>query len=432
MSFWKYLGPCSLQRKLSRTLSPHNGWKLSRTMSMHHEHKCKNELLKYLLLKIEATGPITVAEYMREVLTNPLSGYYMHHDVLGSSGDFITAPEVSQMFGELIAIWFLNEWSKLGKPKPLQLVEMGPGKGTLIDDILKVFSKLTDCNEFLSVHLVEVSPFLCQIQKKKLCSVDQRTGTDITLSSNFDKEFFGNQLTTKYNIPVMWHHDLRSVPGGFTFLLAHEFFDALPIHKIQKTEDGWKEVLIGHKGGLEEGCLHFVLARGPTPVSEIFIDSNEKRDHVEINLESKILIEHLTTRMKEDGGISLIIDYGHEGTKGDTFRSFRKHKHHDPLIDPGTADLTADVDFSCLKKFAKDKAVVFGPTNQTTFLKNMGIDFRLKMLLQNASPGQQEFHKSGYDFLTNPEKMGHRFKFLALFPLVLKEFLEKYPPAGFI
>ncbi|XP_054719471.1 protein arginine methyltransferase NDUFAF7, mitochondrial-like isoform X2 [Uloborus diversus] len=383
--------------------------------SFHSDNIEENKLLNQLRIRIEATGPLSVADYMKEVLLSPSSGYYMKKDVFGSHGDFITSPEISQVFGELIGIWFYNEWLKVGKPQPLQLVEFGPGRGTLTDDLLRVFSKFMPHGTQLSIHFIEVSPHLRKLQALKLCSTDTEEGIENDL------------LPTKYGFPLKWHSSLESVPENFSLFLAHEFFDALPIHKFQKTTDGWKEILVDYRGGQ----LQFVLSRSPTPASKLLIDPNENRDHVEISPETGVILDQVLKRMKEDGGISLIVDYGHQGTKTDTFRSFQGHKLHDPLEKPGEADLTADVDFSFIKKCAKNKAVIFGPVNQADFLKNMGIDVRLEKLMESATPEDQKSLKSGYKMLMSPDEMGERFKFLALYPVVLKDRLRKYPPAGF-
>ncbi|GIY94205.1 hypothetical protein CEXT_392912 [Caerostris extrusa] len=300
----------------------------------------------------------------------------------GSSGDFITSPEVSQVFGELIGIWFYNEWCKIGFPQPLQLVEFGPGRGTLTDDILRVFSKLTSqhkSNLNLSVHFIEVSPHLCHIQMSKLCS------------RHVKEELHGKTLTTKYGFPITWHPHLVNVPEAFSLFLAHEFFDAMPIHKFQKTSDGWREILIDCK----DGELQFILSRNPTAATKFLIDKNEQRDHVEISPTSGILLEEITKRMKEDGGITLIADYGHLGTKTDTFLEvFKKHQLHNPLKNVGEADLTADVDFQFLSKHAKEKAVVVGPVNQASFLKNMGIEIRIQELMQRATKRESRIFKN--------------------------------------
>ncbi|CAL1281943.1 unnamed protein product [Larinioides sclopetarius] len=207
----------------------------------------------------------------------------------------------------LIGVWFYNEWHRVGHPQPVQLVEFGPGRGTLTDDILRVFSKLSNSESKLSVQFIEVSPHLCLVQKSRLCT------------EGAEQDLHGKTLKTKYGFPITWHHHLTTVPEAFSLFLAHEFFDAMPIHKFQKTPDGWREVLIDFK----DGELQYVLSRSPTPATKLLIDKDEKRDHIEISPESGILLDDVTKRMKEDGGIALIADYGHFGTKTDTFRNLK-------------------------------------------------------------------------------------------------------------
>lgn len=312
------------------------------TVDSNKTEKLKNDfsLARCLYAKIKSTGPITVADYMKEVLINPLAGYYMHKDVFGNTGDFITSPEVSQIFGELIAIWFLNEWSKVGSPKPVQIVELGPGRGTLSQDILRVFSHF-NCLKAASLHLVEVSPTLSDIQARNLCMQSH-----IVPDKN---SIIYRQGISHEGIPVNWYRHLSDVPNAFTLLVAHEFFDALPIHKFQKTDRGFREVLIDIQPG-EAIAFRYVIANEETPAVKSFLNKIEKREHVEVSPESIILMQQIAERLEQNGGFGLIADYGHEGNGTDTFRAFKKHKLHDPLIDPGSADLTADVDFSALKK----------------------------------------------------------------------------------
>ncbi|XP_067418782.1 protein arginine methyltransferase NDUFAF7, mitochondrial [Emydura macquarii macquarii] len=368
-------------------------------------------MLKHLLFKIKSTGPISVAEYMREVLTNPVKGYYMHHNMLGEKGDFVTSPEISQIFGELIGIWYISEWMATGKPKTFQLVELGPGRGTLTDDILRVFNQLgsllNQCD--ISIHLVEVSPKLSELQALTLTGGKIQPELDVT-SPVYMKGI------SKTGIPIFWYQELQDVPQGNSFYLAHEFFDALPIHKFQRTEQGWREVLIDIDPKVPDQ-LRFVLAPSTTPATEYFMQGKEARDHVEVCPDAGILIQRLACRIQKDGGAALIADYGHNGTKTDTFRSFRSHKLHDVLIAPGTADLTADVDFNYLRIMTQGRVATLGPIKQQEFLKNMGIDIRLQVLLQNSSDKAMYEHLlQGYDMLMNPKKMGDRFNFFALLP----------------
>ncbi|XP_044273299.1 protein arginine methyltransferase NDUFAF7, mitochondrial isoform X1 [Varanus komodoensis] len=380
-----------------------------RSESKAAENSPVTPMLKHLTMKIKSTGPITVAEYMREVLTNPVKGYYMHRDMLGEKGDFVTSPEISQIFGELIGIWFISEWMATGKPKKIQLVELGPGRGSLTSDILRVFNQLgsllSKCN--ISVHLVEVSPKLSEIQASVL------TEEKIELQEGPSAYMQG---VTKTKLPIFWYRDLNDVPLGNSFYLANEFLDALPIHKFQKTEKGWREVLVDIDPETPDK-LRFVLAPSSTPATEAFIHREESRNHVEVCPDAGVIIQKLAHNIEKNGGAALIVDYGHDGTKTDTFRGFRGHKLHDVLLSPGTADLTADVDFSYLRRMAQERVATLGPVAQQDFLKNMGIDIRLQVLLQNASdPSVRSQLLRSYEMLMDLDKMGGRFNFFAIVP----------------
>lgn len=186
--------------------------------------------------KIKATGPVTVADFMRETLISPVGGYYMSRDVFGEKGDFITSPELGQIFGEMVAVWFLNEWSKIGAPKPFQIVELGPGRGSLSQDLLRVFEHFK-CLKGASLHLVEASMVLSDIQAKRLCI---QSGVVPDKDSVVHREGIAHQ-----GIPVKWHRTFETIPNDvFSLIVANEFFDALPIHKLQKTERGYREILI--------------------------------------------------------------------------------------------------------------------------------------------------------------------------------------------
>ncbi|XP_066234585.1 protein arginine methyltransferase NDUFAF7, mitochondrial isoform X2 [Saccopteryx leptura] len=330
-------------------------------------------MLRHLMYKIKSTGPITVAEYMKEVLTNPAKGYYVYRDMLGEEGDFITSPEISQIFGEV--------FSQLG-------------------------SVLKNCD--ISIHLVEVSQKLSEIQALTLTEekvpLERSAGSPVYMKG-----------VTKSGIPVSWYRDLQDVPKGYSFYLAHEFFDVLPVHKFQKTPQGWREVFIDIDPQVSDK-LRFVLAPCATP-AEAFIQHDETRDHVEVCPDAGVIIQELSQRIALTGGAALVADYGHDGTKTDTFRGFCGHKLHDVLIAPGTADLTADVDFSYLRRMAQGRVASLGPIKQQTFLKNMGIDVRLKVLLgKSTEPSLRQQLLEGYDMLMNPKKMGERFNFFALLP----------------
>ncbi|NWQ78048.1 NDUF7 methyltransferase, partial [Columbina picui] len=351
-------------------------------------------MLRHLLLKLRATGPVTVAEQMS----------------LPTSSEVIAVTLCVFSHCQLIGIWYISEWIAAGKPKAFQLVEMGPGRGTLTDDILRVFkqlaSLLSKCD--VSVHLVEVSPKLSEIQAQML------TGGKVQ-SNPEDKSVYMNGIS-KTGIPIFWYRDIQDVPLGYSFYLAHEFFDALPIHKFQRTEKGWREVLVDIDPEVPDQ-LRFVLSPSSTPATQNFIQPEETRDHVEVCPEAGVIIQNLACRIEKGGGAALVADYGHDGTKTDTFRGFRNHKLHDVLSAPGTADLTADVDFSYLRKMTQGRTATLGPIKQREFLKNMGIDLRLQVLLQNScdtATHKQLLHS--YDMLMNPEQMGDCFNFFALLP----------------
>ncbi|XP_035209499.1 protein arginine methyltransferase NDUFAF7, mitochondrial-like isoform X2 [Stegodyphus dumicola] len=361
----------------------------------------ETKLVQQMKSRISATGPVTVAEYMKEVCINPMSGYYMHRDVIGSSG-VIKSPEIFQLFGDVIAEWCLNEWIRAGKPKPWYIVEIGPNRGALSDELLRVFSQNNDAREVVSLHLVEVSPHLSQLQELKLCGTvsvvkdvleadDSRRHLHLHTNHDNDEMMYKHNIT-KHGVPVSWYRNLEDVPEGFSCVVAYELFDAFPIHKLQ---------------------------------------AGETRTSLEVSPESGVLIQEIAARIEKEGGYSLLIDYGHDGTKTDTFRAFRRHELHDPLSEPGTADLTADVDFSYLKKMVQGKALTYGPVTQQEFLTNMDIKTKFEKILSAAKP---EIHKDlifSYDMLLGPEHMGERFKFLGLFPLDMSDTLQRDPPSGF-
>lgn len=250
---------------------------------------------------------------MKEILTSPHSGYYMSRDVFGQSGDFITSPEIGQIFGELVAIWCIAEFQKIGSPRPTQIIELGPGRGTLIQDFLRVFMKYQQAED-ISIHLVELSPYLSKLQSQKLCY----SSTEIDPKSGQPFYRMGETLT---GARVYWYQQIEDVPKGFSIILAHEFFDALPIHKLQKEGDCWKEILIDIDT-TDEKKFRYVLSRNETPVSKLFpqLRPEETRNHVEISPLSDLIASNIANRLENDGGFGLVMDYGHFGDKEDTFR----------------------------------------------------------------------------------------------------------------
>ncbi|XP_017756410.1 PREDICTED: NADH dehydrogenase [ubiquinone] complex I, assembly factor 7 homolog isoform X2 [Eufriesea mexicana] len=366
---------------------------------------------------------------MKEVLTHPTLGYYMHKDVFGKQGDFITSPEITQLFGEMIAVWMKYEWQKISKDS-LQIVELGPGRGTLIKDILRVFKQFRSLND-ISIHLIEISPILSQIQAKNLCKTIIEHNTKVSEYKHNPVTYYKEGITED-GVKLYWYYSVKDVPKNFSIFLAHEFFDALPIHKFQKTNRGWSEVLVDIIQGSNEEKFCYVLSKTSTPAT-FYISADERREHVEISPESLVIVDHIADFLWECGGFALICDYGHNGDKTDTFRGFSQHKVHDPLLHPGSVDLTADVDFAAIKKIAEknNRLITFGPVTQASFLQNLGINVRLQILLQNVPKEEIESLKSGYHMIMDENKMGTRFKVLSLFPSILKEYFRKVPVAGF-
>lgn len=363
---------------------------------------------------------MSIAQFMQEVLANPTKGYYTTKEkVLGAPGDFVTSPEISQMFGESISIWIIHEWKKMGAVQPLNLVELGPGHGTLMFDILKSMKALAPADlEKVKVHFVETSSTLSKIQEAKLCGYERR-----------------EPRLTKQGIPISWYSHIGQVPKGFTFFLANEFFDALPIHKFVRDSESkaLQEILVDVN---EKGDLTLVRAKQRT-LANIYVDQvDPKLQAVEISPKSGVIMETIAERIVEDGGAALVADYGYESQDAgadnsrDTFRAFMKHKLADPLENVGQADLTADVDFDYLKAKSCKDTLAYGPVSQTQFLTQLGIQIRCN-LLKDANPKVSDDLEQSLDMLINPDKMGKRFKFFALFPKTMEKIHAEYPPVGF-
>lgn len=386
-------------------------------------------IMEILKEKIKLSGPISVADYMHIVATNPTQGYYMKKEVIGQGGDFITSPEISQLFGEILAIWFYAETKKMGTAKPLQIVELGPGKGTLLLDILRVLNRLGYKTPDLSLHLVEISSTMQSVQANRLCISHREV--DLDLPHNHEGE-------TVSGIKVYWYNDLTKVPKNFSWYIAHEFFDVLPIHKFEKTDKGWRELLIDIDG--QDKLYYRIAAEANSAVNTLVrppLDAGDKTE-LEISAKSLSIAQQLAHRVDKYGGLALVADYGHEGEKGDTFRAFHKHQVVNPLENPGQCDLTADVDFSQLRVAAaktpsvENYALVMGPVNQKNFLERCLAEARLEILMKNAKSDEDRVKiKLCYEMLVDPNKMGERFKFMAFYPSTMQDILNKYPPLGF-
>jgi NADH dehydrogenase [ubiquinone] 1 alpha subcomplex assembly factor 7 len=332
---------------------------------------------------IETEGPMPVSHYTQLCLTHPRYGYYMTRDPLGRKGDFITAPEVSQMFGELIGAWAAAVWQQMGSPPNMHLIELGPGRGTLMADTLRAAKALPEFYAALSVHLVEISPALRAKQQETLAG--ERS--------------------------VHWHDTIELIPDGPTIAIANEFVDALRVHQFVRDSDGWHLRVVG----IVKGKLGFLAVPAPMPK-----EFNDKAPDAPVGsileLRDEALIELLATRLVRHGGAALIIDYGHATVGfGDTLQAVRHHEYADPLIDPGEADLTTQVNFGELLVSAHRKgAATHGPITQGKFLHRLGIVERATRLKADATPRQAADVDAALARLTAPDQMGDLFKVLAL------------------
>lgn len=336
-----------------------------------------------LLARIARMGPMTLADYMTECLLHPEHGYYTTRDPLGRAGDFITAPEISQMFGELIGLWLAQVWMDQGAPGAFVLAELGPGRGTLMADALRATRKVAGFHAAAKLHLLEASPRLRQAQASALAPFD----------------------------PV-FHDSLADLPEGPLFLIANEFFDALPIRQFQKAEGpDWSERMIGAAGdrliwGLAPPAPIAALARR-TDVTEGQI--------VETCAPAEALMGEIGRRIAAYGGAALIVDYGDWDSLGDTFQALSAHRPVDPLAEPGQADLTAHVAFGALAR-AADPARASALTPQGVFLERLGITQRAQVLARSLSGAALDAHVAAHKRLTHPAEMGHLFRVLALSP----------------
>ncbi|KRX49027.1 NADH dehydrogenase [ubiquinone] complex I, assembly factor 7 [Trichinella murrelli] len=384
----------------------------------------RRNLLELLTHEIRLRGPITVAQYMHRALTCPVYGYYTTRScIFGKDGDFLTSPEVSQMFGEILALWCVQMLDEVCHEGPFNLVELGPGSGKLMQDMLRTMAKFKLCNK-MSVHLVEISEQLARQQEQLLCPQWTNAGIDSIGETVCYKKRY-----TPSGIPVHWHKDVEDLPRGFSLVIAQEFFDAMPIHKFQHTARGWREILVDVDEDASICCggddrLKFFLASSKTVTQKAFFDeklAGDKSTAWEISPASVVVLRSISKLITEFGGAMLIVDYGHDGEKGDTLRAFANHQIVDPLQNPGMVDMTADVNFCYLKKQLENLVVCFGPVTQGEFLLRMGVGFRLQQLLGSVeNESQRDYLISSCDYLVNSEKMGSHFKIFEKAKMALK------------
>jgi NADH dehydrogenase [ubiquinone] 1 alpha subcomplex assembly factor 7 len=346
-------------------------------------------LLPEIKKLIKSSGPMPVWRYMELCLTHPRHGYYVSRDPLGREGDFTTSPEVSQMFGELLGLWSASIWKAIGSPPLLRLVELGPGRGTMMADALRALRVLPPLYQSLSIHLVEINPVLREKQRATLSGVRN----------------------------ISWHDTVDDVPDGPAVILANEYFDVLPIHQVVKRESGWHERVVEID---PNGKLAFSAAAKPMPRFELLLPPLVRTAPAGAVFEWRpdTEIMKIASRVRDQDGAALIIDYGHlRSDAGDTFQAIARHSFTDPLKNPGQADVTAHVDFQALVRAAEDLgARVHGPVTQGDFLKRLGIEARAAGLMAKASPEVASDIAGALKRLTDSGRggMGSMFKAVAI------------------
>jgi NADH dehydrogenase [ubiquinone] 1 alpha subcomplex assembly factor 7 len=310
---------------------------------------------------IRIAGPMPIAEYMQLCLTHPQYGYYIKHDPIGAGGDFITAPEISQMFGELIGLWLATVWQQMGAPENVRLIELGPGRGTMLVDALRAAKTVPRFSDAIVLHLVEISPTLRKAQEQRLEPV---------------------------GVPAFWHPTLQDVPAGPCLLVANEFVDALPIHQAVRQTDAWYERVVEIA---PDGKLVIGTARDPLPHFESTLPRELRLapDGSIYEWRADNFAFELGRRVR-DSGAALIIDYGHvRYGLGETLQAVFGHGYVDPLSSPGDADLTAHVDFEALAQRAESLGTrIHGPIAQREWLRRLGIDKRAAALKAHAPYGK--------------------------------------------
>jgi len=336
---------------------------------------------------IAAAGPLTVAEYMAHCLFDPTDGYYMTREPFGAEGDFTTAPEISQMFGELVAVWLAESWTRLGKPTGVTVAEIGPGRGTLMKDVLRTLGRIAPLMLERPAALIEISPRLQEVQ-----------------------------AATLGEARVEWHESFATLPDGPLLLVGNELLDAVPMRQFVKTGSGWRErvvtldadgnlALAAAATGIEPGLLPPDAAAAP---SGAIFETAPAREAV---------ASEIGRRLAHHGGAALLIDYGYEGPLlGDTLQALQEHAYADPLADPGMADLTSHVDFTPLLAAMRAHGLGARLVTQGEFLLDMGLIERAGRLGAERGRELQERLSSEVERLAGPEQMGTLFKAMLVGP----------------
>jgi SAM-dependent MidA family methyltransferase len=329
--------------------------------------------------KIASAGPMRLDEFMALCLGHPEHGYYATRDPLGAAGDFVTAPEISQMFGELLGAWMAEAWVAQGRASPFVLVELGPGRGTLMRDALRVAGRVEGFAEAAQLWLVETSPVLRRSQADVLADAAPR-----------------------------WAAGVAELPPGPLIAVANEFFDALPIRQFQRVDALWRERSVGQAGG---GLAFLWGAPRPDPHLDARFSEAADGAVVEVSPGAEAIASALGARIAAAGGAALVIDYGNWDGTGNTLQAVAGHARADPLQSPGCADLTAHVRFRALAEAGRP-ARAYGPMAQGVFLERLGVTARARALAKGREPEVAAAHRR----LTHPGEMGNLFQVLALLP----------------
>jgi NADH dehydrogenase [ubiquinone] 1 alpha subcomplex assembly factor 7 len=330
--------------------------------------------------RIALTGPISLADFMAEALGHPRLGYYRKALPVGAAGDFTTAPEISQMFGELVGAWLAERWLAMGRPPAVRLVELGPGRGSLMADALRATRGVAGFHAALDLHLVEINDRLRALQAAALAAHEPT-----------------------------WHARLDDVPEGPLLLVANEFFDALPVRQFEKTARGWSERMVGLADDGE--TLRLALAPGVTPYAAALPEAPVGAQ-AEISEAGQALAAAIGGRIARHGGWALIVDYGRDGALGASLQAVRGHRGTGILDRPGETDLSALVDFAAIARAAGRPA--FGPVGQGDFLRRLGILERAEALKTRASEAQRAAVDAASARLIAPDQMGTLFRVLAV------------------
>ncbi|MCB2128560.1 MAG: SAM-dependent methyltransferase [Rhodobacteraceae bacterium] len=338
---------------------------------------------KILSRRIAAEGPMSLADYMAECLMHPEHGYYATRDPFGASGDFTTAPEISQMYGEMLGLALAQGWLDQGSPAPFALTELGPGRGTLMADILRAIRTVPGMADAAQIHLVETSR---------------------TLRAHQARALQGHRPT--------WHDSVATLPEMPHFLVANEFFDALPIRQFERRGQGWAERHVGlAKGSLTIG-IGPVAAYGAL---DSRIADTRDGDIVEVCPALPAIAAEIGNRIARHGGLAIVVDYGGWHSLGDTLQALAGHRPVSPFDAPGEADLTAHVDFEALAhSLGMTQGVCVTPlVPQGVFLERLGITGRARQLARHLTGQPLESHVAAHRRLTHPEEMGQLFKVIA-------------------